>query len=107
MSEPELTVKGNGIGTPRGTFTPSLVFDAYPSTAETTTTVEGEKNIPVEVEAPANDATADEKKDDNDDKSAEDTAKEEEERKIKYKDYPYRNIKEPHENDVLFGRGGE
>jgi len=31
---------------------------------------------------------------------------EEEEDKDKYKDYPFRGIKEPHLNDVLYGRGG-
>lgn len=24
----------------------------------------------------------------------------------KYKDWPFRNVKEPHANDVLYGRGG-
>ena len=29
-----------------------------------------------------------------------------EEMKLKYADWPYRDIKEPHPNDVLYGRGG-
>ena len=29
-----------------------------------------------------------------------------EELKIKYKDWPLKDIKEPHENDVMYGRGG-
>jgi hypothetical protein len=43
------------------------------------------------------DAKEDEKKDDGN-KEAD---------KKKYADWPFRNIKEPHENDVLYGRGGE
>ena len=34
------------------------------------------------------------------------TKEEEEARKKKYANYPMRDIKEPHENDVMYGRGG-
>ena len=30
-----------------------------------------------------------------------------EEMKLKYANWPYRDIKEPHANDVLYGRGGK
>lgn len=33
--------------------------------------------------------------------------KDEEERKERWKDYPLKGIDEPHDNDVLFGRGGQ
>ena len=36
----------------------------------------------------------------------EEEKKKREELKKKYADWPLRNIKEPHENDVMFGRGG-
>jgi len=41
----------------------------------------------------------DEKKDQKGDASAK--------AKSKYVDWPVRNIKEPHNNDILYGRGGE
>jgi hypothetical protein len=37
---------------------------------------------------------------------AKETEEEEERRKKKYANWPMRDIKEPHENDVLYGRGG-
>ena len=57
---------------------------------------------------------ADEKKDSNDDQKDEEALKEDEETKKKreaelkekYKDWPLRGIKEPHDNDVMYGRGG-
>ena len=42
-------------------------------------------------------------KDESDEKKTEEIT---EEMKLKYANWPYRDIKEPHANDVLYGRGG-
>ena len=42
-------------------------------------------------------------KDETDEKKTEEIT---EEMKLKYANWPYRDIKEPHANDVLYGRGG-
>lgn len=76
---------------------------------------------PAELDDEAEIVTVDEKKEEedkaNDVKKEEDEQemtpeelakkeKEEEELRIKYKDWPMKDISEPHENDVLYGRGG-
>ena len=48
-------------------------------------------------------ATTTSNKDEADEKKTEEIT---EEMKLKYANWPYRDIKEPHANDVLYGRGG-
>ena len=40
------------------------------------------------------------------DAEMQDTAREAKPKKKKYTDWPFKNIKEPHDHDVLYGRGG-
>lgn len=58
----------------------------------------------------AGSATADTRTQEEKDKEAKEKEEAEkkriEELKIKYKDWPLKDIKEPHENDVMYGRGG-
>jgi hypothetical protein len=39
--------------------------------------------------------------------TAEEKQRKDKEHKEKYKDWPMKNIEEPHDNDVLYGRGGK
>lgn len=94
------------------------------ATAETSSTSGGETNVKQdEGDNPQGSSNTEEikKGDDNnkqdenskdeeeaksDDEDEETKKKREAELKEKYKDWPLRGIKEPHENDVMYGRGG-
>jgi len=51
-------------------------------------------------------SSSDEKEKESEEESEEEKKKREEELKKKYADWPLRNIKDPHDNDVMYGRGG-
>jgi hypothetical protein len=93
------------------------------ATVETSSTSGGDSKVKQEDEnLPSSSKTEDAKREDenknedNDSKDEEDGKSEDEdeetkkkreaELKEKYKDWPLRGIKEPHENDVMYGRGG-
>ena len=59
-----------------------------------------------ETEADDSDGKTQEEKDKESKEAEEAEKKRIEELKIKYKDWPLKDIKEPHENDVMYGRGG-
>lgn len=93
------------------------------ATVETSSTSGGDSKVKQEDEnLPASSKTEEIKKEDesknedndskdeedgkSDDEDEETKKKREAELKEKYKDWPLRGIKEPHENDVMYGRGG-
>lgn len=59
-----------------------------------------------ETEADDSDGKTQEEKDKESKEAEEAEKKRIEELKIKYKDWPLKDVKEPHENDVMYGRGG-
>lgn len=60
-----------------------------------------------EAQVDAKQDQVDSKQDEVDSKQDEKKEESKEEHKRKYADWPYKNIREPHANDVLYGRGGE
>jgi hypothetical protein len=100
MSNDEMPEEGNGAESP-------IEVEDSPSDdkAEETKATEDEKKEDNDTEKDKKDD--DEKKgEDAEMKDPEEDEKKKEELKKKYANWPLRNIKEPHDNDVMYGRGG-